>query len=409
MNILFIANTLVGGGAERVIARVASHLLEMGHNVYIALSDTGAVAEDKYDHDNRIEILDISSDKNSLPVRYVRSLLATLDTAKKLRTIKKEKHIDAAISFLEAPGFYNVISKTGEICITSVRNMLSRHSYSSDFKTWMWKKIDSFVGNRSDKVVCVSKNVAVEQRDLYKVAEKKLTTIYNPVNCSFIRGKSQQPTEDSSFEEFRASHEKILITAGRFVEQKAQWQMIRCLKEIKEKHPGTGLVILGKGDLEGRLEAVIKKNGLENDVYLAGFKKEPYKYLGKADVYVMTSLFEGFSNAMLEAAACGLPIVSTDCNSGPRELLAPDSDLSVQTKGIEKAEYGILCPCFSGRAVLTDDPLEPEEKLFAQAVAELLDDPEMSDHYRTKILERAGDFETEIICRQWEDLLVSLS
>ena len=404
MNILFVINKLQGGGAERVVAGLASGLCEK-HNVFIALTSGNAAEEEKYDHDGRIKIVGMAVRKPERTAFHrVRFLVSIFGSIKKFRSFKKQNDIDVSISFLESPSFYNVLADAGEVKIMSVRNMLSQADRSK-LRAGIWRMLDRYSAKHADRVVCVSNSVAQEQRDLYGVPEEKLTVIYNSVDADKVYAASLKPTEDPAFDEFRARHDRILISSGRIHPQKVQWQMIRCMKEMIKEHPGVGLVILGKGKLKDRLKKVTAANGLEDHVYLAGYHLDPFRYYGKADVFVMTSHHEGFSNSMLEAAACGLPIVSTDCISGPRELLAPDTDPSVQTKTIERSEYGILTPVFSADPELMTEPLQPEELMFAKAVSDLLADPALMEHYSNRIKERAGDYPPEKMLAQWETLI----
>ena len=133
---------------------------------------------------------------------------------------------------------------------------------------------------------------------------------------------------------------------------------------------------------------------------MPGFVDNPYRYMANADAVVMTSLYEGFCNVLIEAMACGAPVISTDHETGAREILAPDTDyrMKVRDRG-EKAEYGILVPVCEGEIGRSDDM--PEAVLLAEAIRELLSDEEMAAHYRRAALERAGQLDIRTICAEW--------
>lgn len=104
------------------------------------------------------------------------------------------------------------------------------------------------------------------------------------------------------------------------------------------------LAILGRGELEDYLKQLACEMDLEKDVYFLGFQKNPFKFISKSKIYVFPSLYEGFPNALCEAMACGVTVISSDCKSGPREILAPETNIDGETKIIEYAKYGMLLP-----------------------------------------------------------------
>ena len=146
-------------------------------------------------------------------------------------------------------------------------------------------------------------------------------------------------------------------------------------------------------------------NGLEKNVHLMGFDPGIGSYLKQANVYVCTSLWEGFSNSILEAFVNEVPVISTDCRSGPRELLAPDTDCISEARGIEYAEYGILTPVCSGDQTLTVDPLEKEESALADAMIHMGKDRSLRERYAQKSRKRAEAFRRDVIVRQWKDII----
>ena len=113
----------------------------------------------------------------------------------------------------------------------------------------------------------------------------------------------------------------VVINVARLEEQKGQEYLIRSFVRIKKEIPLTKLVILGEGHLEHKLRDLAKGLGLEQDVVFLGWQKNPFKFLAYSKVFVLSSLWEGFPNTLLEAMALGLPVISTDCPSGPNEII----------------------------------------------------------------------------------------
>ena len=447
MNIMLITTSLTEGGAERVAARLASALCER-HNVRIVCIWPQGNENGYYPVDVRAEVIPLYLPNPFHTLQWEAAwYLARLRQRRiAIRELKEKYEIDVCISFMTLPNFDNVRSRANEKTIISVRNIMRPPIK----KFWLWRLMDrvqcTYAGKKADLVVTVSRNVGAEQARHFRVPKKKIRTIYNPIDADFIRDASKKPVNDPGFEAFRASHEQIIITMGRLVEQKGHRHLIRAFSALRKKLPGAGLVILGKGYLEESLKSLVSSLDLSEHVFFPGFQKDPFPYLGKADLFVMSSLFEGFSNAMLEAMACGLPLVACDCNSGPRELLAPDTDPGKLCRDIEKAPYGILTPVCSGKQYAADDagdaladgsgealagdsgkkaakthlsrrlpaykktpgkaadPLEREEKLLAKAMWMLLADAALREHYTSQSALRIRDFSTENILAGWEEL-----
>jgi glycosyltransferase involved in cell wall biosynthesis len=130
----------------------------------------------------------------------------------------------------------------------------------------------------------------------------------------------------------------------------------------------------------------------------------PYPYVSHSDAYVMTSFNEGFPNALVEAMSLGLPAIASDCRSGPREILAPDTDFRKKAAGVEYAPFGILVPECSGNRAAGGEP-EPAEQDLAEAMVRLIEDGRMREAYRRKSMERAGQFSKDLALQQWERLI----
>ncbi|MEM1578022.1 MAG: glycosyltransferase, partial [Candidatus Pacearchaeota archaeon] len=143
------------------------------------------------------------------------------------------------------------------------------------------------------------------------------------------------------------------------------------------------------------------------DVYFLGSQKNPFKFIIKSKLFLFTSLWEGFPNAILEAMACGVPAISSDCKSGPREILAPDTNFEFQTKEPEFAKYGILMPVFDGKFKKENQPLDEVEKMWIKTIKEILENEKLRKEYSEKAIERAKDFSVEKILPQWEAILQS--
>ena len=166
---------------------------------------------------------------------------------------------------------------------------------------------------------------------------------------------------------------------------------------------------MGEGPLKDELQKLINDLNLQERVFLAGFQSNPYAWVARCRLFVLSSHAEGFPNALLEAMGLGRPVISTDCHSGPRELLSPDCDSSKKTVKIDKALYGILTPRLEQSRFAPAAPLSVAEQAMADALTEMLSNPSLIDHYARQSNLRARDFTRDSIIQQWISLIDSLS
>ena len=188
-------------------------------------------------------------------------------------------------------------------------------------KSWRGKILPWFI-NRSypyaDAIVAVSTGVAEDLSRITAINYKKIRIIYNPVVTPQLLEKQLQAI---SHPWFQKNQPPVLLAVGRLTEQKDLVTLINAFAVIR-KQKTCRLLILGEGALRAELEALIAKLKLAQDVLMPGFVDNPYAYMKQADVFVLSSAWEGLVTVLIEAMACGTPVVSTDCPSGSREILA---------------------------------------------------------------------------------------
>jgi glycosyltransferase involved in cell wall biosynthesis len=227
----------------------------------------------------------------------------------------------------------------------------------------------------------------------------------NPCDIEQLLSLARQPLEAQYHKLFDGN---VIINTGRFRKQKGQWYLIRAFKKVLETMPDVRLVFLGEGEFQSYAETLVNDLRIKDKVHFLGYQTNPLKFMSQATVFAFPSLWEGYPVALVEALICRVPIISADCKSGPRELLAPDTDFSKTAQGIEKAEYGVLIPPFDGEFKDANSPLTKEESMLAEALLTLLQDSALRQHYKQVGFQRADAFKTERVVDEWMDVFRNL-
>lgn len=392
-NIGLLIPTLNEGGAERAISRLSYILENEGYNVFMIVFD----AKLKY-HEHAGELINLNSSvSKSIFGKFLNTIIRVL----KLRKVKKEKKLDTVISYLDGANIVNILSKSKERCIVSIRN------YKSLEKKGIIEKLYQLslpiIYNSADYVVAVSKLIAKDLIDNFGIHKGKVEVIYNPYDINQIEIESSHkiPAEYTRFYE----DHNVVVSVGRLVHQKGYWNLIKALKVVKRRVPNAGVVILGKGPLENDLRQLAIDCGVIKDVLFAGYQSNPFPFIKNASVYALPSLYEGFPNAMVEAMCCGVPVVSNDCKSGPREILSNRNELNQEIRTSQLYEYGIITPSFNQTADFECESINYEQQEFAESIIRVLNDPKIHLNYKEKSIERAKDFSYDSCLNKWKELI----
>lgn len=354
-NVLLIVPALHQGGFEKVCVATA-RLLQPYFQVKIVIFDSRDIAYDI----KGIPVVDLR-----LPSREGKfgKIINVLKRGRQIHKLKKKEAVDIAYSFGPTANLANIVS------MGKAEKWLGIRSYMDMDKP---NQIRLFC-MCADRVICCSEVICHEVMDKYK--SKKAVTLNNPFDIKEVRALSEKEEAKLPWTDGR-----ILVTMGREDDVKGFWHLIKSFALVHKRLPDTRLMIIGEGEYT-KYKELAERLGIDESVYFTGLKRNPYPYLKKGSLYVLTSYNEGFPNAMVEAMAMELPVIATDCMTGPREIL--------------QDKYGILVPNMSPEVDLRENVISDEEENLSKKIIELLESPEKMRYYKKMSLERARVYSKE--------------
>ena len=295
------------GGVERMINNLAQGFLDAGFRVDMVIARAHGEHLDSIPEGVYQVRLGTKHTWSALPglVRYLRSV----DPAALLAV--KDRAIRVAVLARWLSG--KKLRIAGRIGTTVSAALEGK----GRIRIWGWHTGMRLFYKHADKIVAVSHGVAMDIRSITGLTESKVPTIPNPVVTQRIFTLAKEPLDQKWFED---PDIKVIVGIGRLTRQKDFPTLIRAFAEVR-KHMNCRLIILGEGGQRQEMESLILDLGLTGDILLPGFVVNPYQWLGRSSLFVLSSLWEGSPNALTEALALGIPVVSTNCRSGPREVL----------------------------------------------------------------------------------------
>ena len=359
MKVTMVIPSLACGGAERVMSQMANHWAEKGWEITI-LTIVGEVPPFFELHPKVMyRSLSFRSSSNF-------SIRNTVDSLKQTLVFRRyiaESTPHVLISFLDKTNIFVLWATSGMNLpiIISEHTSLEHHRIGR-----MWDVLRRLTYPRT---TCLTVLTPDDLTYFSSALQRKGYVIPNPV----------VPPSDYHHEEESDQDTKTIIAVGKLSNVKGHDLLIRAFATIISRCPRWVLTIWGEGDLRTELEALRDHLGLQGRVFLPGQTEQIYEKMKRADIFVMSSRYEGFPNAMCEAMACGLPVISFDCSSGIRQI-------------IRNATDGILVP--------------PEDiGVFSTAIEKLINEPETRARmalHAPKIVERFG---LEKIMEMWETVI----
>ncbi|MFK4874747.1 glycosyltransferase [Novosphingobium sp. ZW T3_23] len=297
---LFVINSLAGGGAERVFTTLVEQLSRRPDEIAITVALLDNEAEEAYRLPAGVQVERLNA-RGSL----LRSIRETRRLVRRLRP-------DVTLSFLSRANVATIVAmrRTGGPAVISERVNTTAHLRTGRL-AFLSRLLIRNTYPTARHVIAVSEGVARTLESDFAVEPARISVIYNPVDTARIRALAEQ---EPAIPVTRAD----FVTMGRLVDNKNTAMAIRALAHTQN---GGNLIVLGEGPLRDDLAALAASLGVAERVRFAGFLSNPHAVLARAGCYLLTSHAEGFPNAMMEAMAVGLPVVATDCPSGPAEIL----------------------------------------------------------------------------------------
>lgn len=367
----FFLPPLIGAGGERVVLNLAKTLVEWDIKIDLVVPDvSGRHAAFSHTIPTKVNLVNLETPKTKTV--YFKKLL-------KLKTYLEQTNPDVLLANVDYVGVANAaraISKCSTKVVQVVHSNLSREFDTISgpgrlAKRWFARQFYPW----SDGVIAVSKGVAADVAAMTGIAASDVKVIYNPVVTAELPAKAQEPVDHPWL---ALGEPPVILGAGRLMYQKDFPTLVRAFAKVRQQRPCRLIIVGGENNVRPELESLIGELDIRDDAALPGFAPNPYAYMAKASVFVLSSLYEGFGNVLVEAMATGTPVVSTDCPDGPAEIL-------------ENGRYGPLVPVSS-----------PD--VLADAIIKTLDNPIDSNVLR----QRAQEFTSEKIAKAYLDYVQSL-
>ena len=354
--VMFFLPTLGGGGAERTVIQLANSFVEQGLNIDLVVCNTqdekGKLGSEI---NSKIHLIDLNCGRVANAIFPLKKLL-------------EEKNYDCVVATQTHTNIICAIAKK----LAHVKTKLifrevstpSKNIKSQGLSKFILKTLVNLTYPAADQIVCVSHGVLEDFREYYAYKKDNLITIYNPVIDDAYLDKLKAPVEHRFFN----SNYHVIMAVGRLTEAKNFEFLIRSFYQVYLKHPSVRLIILGEGELRSSLEQLIQELNISDVIDLPGFDANPYAYFKYADLFVLSSNWEGLPGVLIQALASKIKVVSTNCPSGPMEILQQGklgflvecNDIDAMPKAIERA-------LFQNYVVYQDDDFQAHCSQFQKA------------------------------------------
>lgn len=375
-----LITSLAGGGAERVASELSIHLGPQIQRQIVTLTNSVSYPSNTPP---------LSLNFNFRSPKMLSFLWVLFFGTMRYRRLLNDHKPDISMSFLTLDNFINILANLGKKqskTILQVHVALSM-KFQHSIPDMIARHLITILYNRADMIIAVSEGVKQELVQEFHINPDIVKVIYNPNDITKIESLATESVDNEWFNGMNP----IIINIGRLTEAKGQWHLIRAFAKVR-KSVECRLVIAGVGNLKPDLDKLVDELDLNDDIKFLGWVDNPYKYISKSSLFVSSSLWEALPYSLVEALACGCPIISTDCKYGPREILGD-------------GRYGLLIPEMDNILYSASAPLTKEEELLAQKIVELIGNDTLREKYRSLGMIRARDFDWRRSIEKYEKTL----
>lgn len=395
--IAFIIPDLYTRGMPRVLENLENEILSNKYDKYIILLKKKPI---RFNVQGRV--IEIEKEGENILSKFYIFIKRLI----KIYNVNKKYKFDYIIGFGMTANIIAILtSKYGKVIITEHNVKSIENNITKGVKNLIYNRTYNFfiknLYNKANIIVSVSKYIGLDLIKNYGIKKEKICTIYNGVNNKIINKLKYENLSEKENEIFK---NPVIINVGALSPQKGQWHLIKIMPELKKVIPNIQLVILGQGPYYDKLSNLVQSLDLKDSVHLMGVKSNPYKYMYNAKIFVLSSLYEGFPNVLVEAITVGIPVISLDCKSGPRELLQKNFREKKKINNICWADFGVLVPDMIDYGMKIDIVIKNKEKILKDAILEMLMDENLQDEYRKKASFRARQFTSSQMAKNYMKL-----
>ena len=316
MKIYFLIPSLEKGGIERSLSRISKGLIDRGWEVIMLTSEVSK--EGKTYFENSVKFITVSTPfkkQNSIIFQTLKNLILFF----KFKKIINNNEVDLVLAAKNLPLAVLLKKYSKSKFKLFLREAVHPFAAAKNQRSYLNSKFVIFLKKKlypsADKIIAISEGVKKSLIEQLKMPPSKIEVIYNPAGDKRIIELSKEKVEKNYF-----SNNFNIINIGRLTKQKDHITLLKAMKLVLKKIQ-CNLLIIGDGSERKNIYKFIKDNDLENNVNLLGYKSNPWKYLSRSDLFVLSSNWEGFGNVIVESMILGVPVISSDCNSGPSEIL----------------------------------------------------------------------------------------
>ena len=313
-NIILLTQNLKGGGAENYISLIANYLAKLNLNIHLVLLD------DALDH----LLNSVSENVTIKKLGTKRARYSFFELKKYINYVKpsvilsNQRHINFLLVLIS---IFSI--RKSKIIIREAAAPTIEIQQKIFIGSYLIKALIKILYPYADKIISPTADIKSDLVENYGLSPSKISVINNLIDYEKINNKSKVDQKSFTFD----PKKEYIISVGRLVKQKNYQLLIRAFSKIKNKN--VNLIIVGEGEEKNNLINLIKELNLTKNIFLLGYMANPYTLMKRSNLLVLSSIYEGIPNVVLEAAALGMPIIATDCPTGPRDIL-------------NNGEYGIL-------------------------------------------------------------------